>query len=79
MGSDEQVTRYMMLDLEGGATILSHTQLIRIPMPSMEMVTSLDWTPGRIRYQVDRKVLQGTKTKGLAQSPTRNDDNRYTH
>jgi hypothetical protein len=28
-------------------------------------VTSLDWTPGRIRYQLDRKVLGGTKLKGL--------------
>ena len=35
------------------------------PPSQLGWVTSLDWTPGRIRYQVDRKVLGGTKLKGL--------------
>jgi len=35
------------------------------PSSQLGWVTSLDWTPGRIRYQLDRKVLGGTKLKGL--------------
>ena len=28
-------------------------------------VQSLDWSPGRIRFQADRKVLGGAKLRGL--------------
>ena len=67
VGSDEQATRYMMLDLEGGATVLFPHTIDQDPeaFGGNGWVTSLDWTPGRIRYQVDRKVLGGTKIKGL--------------
>jgi hypothetical protein len=67
VGSDEQATRYMMLDLEGGATALFPHMIDQDPdaFDGNGWVTSLDWTPGRIRYQVDRKVLGGTKIKGL--------------
>lgn len=67
VGSDEQATRYMMLDLEGGATVLFPYLVDQDPdaFGGKGWVTSLDWTPGRIRYQVDRKVLGGTKLLGL--------------
>ena len=67
VGDDEQATRYMMLDLEGGATVLFPHTIDQDPdaFDGNGWVTSLDWTPGRIRYQVDRKVLGGTKIKGL--------------
>ena len=67
VGSDKQATRYMMLDLEGGATVLFPHTIDQDPeaFNGNGWVTSLDWTPGRIRYQVDRKVLGGTKIKGL--------------
>mmetsp|Transcript_34472 Transcript_34472/g.69632 ORF Transcript_34472/g.69632 Transcript_34472/m.69632 type:complete len:473 (+) Transcript_34472:1952-3370(+) len=67
VGSDDQATRYMMLDLEGGATVLFPHTIDQDPeaFNGNGWVTSLDWTPGRIRYQVDRKVLGGTKIKGL--------------
>ena len=78
----------MLLDFEGGATLLLPHRLDQhqhreeeggeedgrgrgedasTPPSSSQLgwVTSLDWTPGRIRYQVDRKVLGGTKLKGL--------------
>jgi hypothetical protein len=80
VGSEERaISNYMLLDFEGGATmLLPH----RLDQHSEEeggegvgtredhssrpgWVTSLDWTPGRIRYQLDRKVLGGTKLKGL--------------
>ncbi|KAL3797234.1 hypothetical protein ACHAW5_004590 [Stephanodiscus triporus] len=85
LGSEERaISNYMLLDFEGGATLLLPHRLDQhgeeegeedgggrgedASSPSSSQlgwVTSLDWTPGRIRYQVDRKVLGGTKLKGL--------------
>jgi hypothetical protein len=79
VGSEERaVSNYMLLDFDGGATLLLPHRLDQhpegedeyaeaggSPPPSsssqLGWVTSLDWMPGRIRYQVDRKVLGGTK------------------
>lgn len=82
VGSEERaIENYMLLDFEGGATVLLPHKLdqyhstvdddAETSTASREdsslggWVTSLDWTPGRIRYQVDRKVLGGKKLKGL--------------
>lgn len=67
VGSKEQSERYMMLDLEGGATLLFPFQMDQDPaaFDGNGWVTSLDWTPGDIRFQVDRKVEGGKKLMGL--------------
>jgi len=66
VGSEERaVENYMLLDFEGGATLLLPHRLDQNTEDSLGWVTSMDWTPGKIRYQVDRKVLGGTKLKGL--------------
>ena len=83
VGSEERaIENYMLLDFEGGATVLLPHKLDQYHFTlddggegtattSREdsslggWVTSLDWTPGRLRYQVDRKVLGGVKLKGL--------------
>jgi hypothetical protein len=74
VGSEERaIQNYMLLDFEGGATVLLPHRLDQHHdnegensyTDSFGWVTSLDWTPGKIRYQVDRKVLGGTKLKGL--------------
>jgi hypothetical protein len=70
VGSEERaIQNYMLLDFEGGATVLLPHRLEQHNGEANEdshgWVTSLDWTPGNIRYQVDRKVLSGTKLKGL--------------
>ena len=56
----------MVLDLPGGVTLLLPHKLDQCEIDSDPgWVTSLDWTPGSIRYQVDRKVWGGSKLKGL--------------
>ena len=67
VGSEKQAKQYMMLDLEGGATLLFPHKINQDPGAhgGNGWVTSLDWTPGRLRYQVDRKVLGGLKVRGL--------------
>jgi hypothetical protein len=82
VGSEERaIENYMLLDFEGGATVLLPHKLDQYhsavddgaetstaPREDSSLggwVTSLDWTPGQIRYQVDRKVLGGKKLKGL--------------
>jgi len=67
VGSEERaVDNYMLLDFEGGATVLLPHRLDQsTDDDDLGWVTSLDWTPGKIRYQVDRKVLGGIKLKGL--------------
>ena len=59
--------RYMMIDLDGGASVLFPHTIDQDPatFDGNGWVTSLDWTPGAIRYQADRKVNSGTKIKGL--------------
>jgi hypothetical protein len=68
VGSEEQAAQYMMLDLDGGATVLFPYLMDQDPdshPDALGWVTSLDWTPGRIRFQVDRKTMAGKGLLGL--------------
>jgi hypothetical protein len=67
IGSEEQAGQYLLLDLEGGATLLLPFIMDQDPMvyPESGWVTSLDWSPGRYRFQVDRKVNGGKDILGL--------------
>lgn len=67
VGSEQQAGQYMMLDLDGGATLLFPYLIDQDPSmhPDMGWVTSLDWAPGPIRFQVDRKVHGGQGILGL--------------
>ena len=74
VGTEERaIENYMLLDFEGGATVLLPHRLDQHDDGLTETgktdplgwVTTLDWAPGNIRYQVDRKVMGGTKMKGL--------------
>lgn len=47
---------YLSLDMQGGASLLIPFKLSATDDNS-SYVTSLDWSPGRMRYQVDRKTL----------------------
>lgn len=66
VGGDAQSNQYMMLDLEGGATVLFPYMMNQDTdvYDGFGWVTSLDWTPGKKRYQVDRKV-KGDNVLGL--------------
>lgn len=68
VGSEEQASQYMMLDLEGGATLLLPYLMDQDPEAhpdSLGWVTALDWTPGKLRFQVDRKTNGGKDVLGL--------------
>eukprot|EP00521_Asterionellopsis_glacialis_P008308 CAMPEP_0195289346 /NCGR_PEP_ID=MMETSP0707-20130614/5664_1 /TAXON_ID=33640 /ORGANISM="Asterionellopsis glacialis, Strain CCMP134" /LENGTH=485 /DNA_ID=CAMNT_0040349339 /DNA_START=338 /DNA_END=1795 /DNA_ORIENTATION=- len=67
VGSDDQAKRYMLLDLEGTATVLFPHMMDQDPtsFDGNGWVTTLDWTPGSMRYQVDRKVGGGKHIMGL--------------
>ena len=68
VGSEEQASQYIMLDLEGMATLLLPYKLDQDDTThpdSNGWVTSLDWTPGALRFQVDRKVRNGKDVLGL--------------
>lgn len=67
VGSDEQSAQYMMLDLEGGATVLFPHKIDQDPdaHEGNGWVQSLDWAPGRIRYQADKKIRSGKEVRGL--------------
>jgi len=73
LGGDVQASRYMGLDLEGGASIFfphAMEQTINAfgddsQFKKYGWVLSLDWTPSGQRYQVDRKFWGGPKSKGL--------------
>ena len=67
VGSDQQAMQYMLLDLEGYASVLFPYKIDQDPEAhdGNGWVQSLDWSPGRIRFQADRKVLGGTKVRGL--------------
>jgi hypothetical protein len=61
VGSEEQAGQYMVLDLQGQATVLFPIKMDQSPeaFGGTGWVTSLDWTPDTMRYQVDRKVKGG--------------------
>lgn len=67
VGSDEQASQYMLLDLEGHASVLFPYKIDQDPnaFDGNGWVTSLDWCPGRLRLQLDRKVNGGKDIKGL--------------
>jgi hypothetical protein len=68
VGTDEQASQYMMLDLDGGATVLLPylmDQDASVHGEKSGWVTSLDWTPGKFRYQADRKIKGGKEMMGL--------------
>mmetsp|Transcript_18894 Transcript_18894/g.52767 ORF Transcript_18894/g.52767 Transcript_18894/m.52767 type:complete len:453 (-) Transcript_18894:263-1621(-) len=67
VGTEEQASQYMMLDLEGRATVLLPYLMDQDPdaHDGMGWVKSLDWTPGKLRYQLDRKTRAGKGILGL--------------
>lgn len=65
VGSDAQAAQYMLLDLEGHATVLFPFLLDQAEKGDQGWVTSLDWAPGAMRYQLDRKVGAGRQLLGL--------------
>lgn len=82
VGNEERANKnYILLDFEGGATVLLPHRVDQAVEDGEESgsggrggigavstqgwVTTLDWTPGAIRYQVDRKVWGGKEIKGL--------------
>jgi len=67
IGSDAQASQYMMLDLEGGATVLFPYIMDQdaAAHDGQGWVTTLDWCAGKMRYQVDRKVNAGRDILGL--------------
>lgn len=67
VGSEEQASQYLKLDLEGHATVLLPYLMDQDPEVHEDMgwVISLDWTPGDQRYQLDRKTKPGKKILGL--------------
>lgn len=67
VGDEDQAGKYMLLDLEGGATLLFPHEMEQKPtaFEGNGWVTSLDWTPGRYRYQVDRKIKGGIELRNL--------------
>mmetsp|Transcript_7653 Transcript_7653/g.10908 ORF Transcript_7653/g.10908 Transcript_7653/m.10908 type:complete len:533 (+) Transcript_7653:84-1682(+) len=67
VGCDEQAKRYMLLDLEGTATVLFPHMMDQDPasFDGNGWVTTLDWAHGSMRYQVDRKVGGGKNIMGL--------------
>lgn len=66
VGSEEQASQYFMLDLEGRATVLLPYLMDQNPdVHGLGWVTSLDWTPGTLRYQLDRKIGFGKDIMGL--------------
>lgn len=67
VGSAEQALQYLLLDLEGRATVLLPYKMDQDPnaFDATGWVTSLDWTPGKNRYQIDRKTSSGKNILGL--------------
>jgi hypothetical protein len=67
VGSEQQASQYLLLDLEGRATVLLPYLMDQDPNahPDSGWVISLDWAPGTQRYQVDRKTRGGKDVLGL--------------
>jgi hypothetical protein len=67
VGGEEQASQYLLLDLEGRATVLLPYLMDQDPEAhsGTGWVTSLDWTPGKNRFQVDRKTTGGKDLLGL--------------
>lgn len=67
VGTAEQASQYLMLDLEGRATVLVPYLMDQDPEvhDGTGWVSTLDWTPGQQRYQLDRKTKGGKDMLGL--------------
>jgi len=67
LGGAEQEAQYMMLELEGFATCLFPHTIDQDPEAhdGRGWVATLDWAPGDMRYQADRKFVGGAGLKGL--------------
>ena len=67
VGSEEQQFQYMCMELEGGASTLFPYAIEQNNefFNGFGWVVTLDWTPGQMRYQVDRKFHGGIRLKGL--------------
>jgi len=68
VGTDQQATQYMQLDFDGHATALFPYKIDQVAVDDDDRggwVFSLDWTPGAMRYQVDRKIHGGKQLLGL--------------
>ena len=67
VGSEEQAGQYLMLDVEGRATVLLPYLMNQDPdvYDGIGWVSTLDWTPGAQRYQLDRKTKAGKDMLGL--------------
>lgn len=67
VGSQQQASLYMSLDLDGGATVLFPYRIDQDinAHNGNGWVQSLDWSPGRLRYQADRKFHGGKNIRGL--------------
>lgn len=56
VGSEAQATKYMLLPMEGRASVLVPHTLYQDDTFDSGWVTTIDWTPGSQRFQVDRKI-----------------------
>ena len=61
--SEEQSKLYMKMNLEGYASVIFPYKIHQDPeaFDGNGWVQTIDWSPGRIRYQADRKVQVGAK------------------
>lgn len=67
VGCEDQASQYLLLDLEGQATVLLPYLMDQDPdaYDWSGWVTTLDWTPGKQRYQLDRKTKSDKNILGL--------------
>jgi len=67
VGGEDQSFQYMCLDLEGHASALFPYAIDQTngAFDNGNWCITLDWTPGKMRYQLDRKFFGGSKIKGL--------------
>jgi len=67
VGGENQAKQYMTLNLEGGATVLFPHKIDQDPSAhdGNGWVQTIDWCPGRLRYQVDKKIKSGRELRGL--------------
>jgi hypothetical protein len=75
VGGPSRSDQYCQVDLDGSATALFPVIIDQVennqgdeyadPDDRVGWVTSLDWTAGGMRYQVDRKVHSGRHIRGL--------------
>lgn len=67
VGDEQQASQYISLNLEGGATVLFPHKIDQDPKAhdGKGWVQTLDWCPGRLRYQADKKIKSGKDLRCL--------------